>query len=197
MAATERIAATDPESRIPVGLMTAATHRRLVDPFCFCLGCLALSAFDNRNGWIYFLGSILGPTLVAAYFMIKPFNPYRTPAARFSGMTDRDERDPECKRLRLFMASAAARGLLIKVAIKLSIMFVFAMLIIAAVQSKPLSWTLYGDETKWFPLLILTCSAVMIPIYVNSLLLACLQNRSPVEPLQTIGPSFRRHSAKP
>jgi hypothetical protein len=176
--AIEPIGSTELESRIPVGLMTAATHRVLVDSFCFCLGCLALSAFDNRNGWIYFLGSILGPALAAAYFMLKPFNPYRTPAAKFSGMTDRDERDPECKRLRLFMASAAARGLLIKVAIKLSVIFVLAMLVIAAVQSKPLVWTLHGDEIKWFPLLILMCSAVMIPIYVNSLVLWCLQNWS-------------------
>jgi len=64
-----------------------------VNLFSFCLACLSLSGFENRNGWTFFVGALVSPLLTALYFVVFPFNPYRTPAAKFSGMYDKDKND--------------------------------------------------------------------------------------------------------
>ncbi len=176
VAAIEMAVPKDLKSRMPSGLMTATRHRFAVNLFCFSLGCLALSTSENRNGWTYFLGAVLAPAIAAGYFIIKPFNPYRTPAAKFAGMTNMDEQDPQSRRLSLLMGSAAARNLLIKSFLKLSALFLLAMVAIAYVQSRKFSWAFDGDDVTWFVLLTLTSCALTVPIYVNSLLIWSIQN---------------------
>jgi hypothetical protein len=87
-----------------------AESRRLVNPFCFGLGCLFLNAFHNRNGWIYFIGAALSPVLTASFLAMFAFNPYHTPAAKFSGMTNLDERDAVAQRLVSALDIAARRN---------------------------------------------------------------------------------------
>jgi hypothetical protein len=153
-----------------------AESRRLVNPFCFGLGCLFLNAFHNRNGWIYFIGAALSPVLTASFLAMFAFNPYHTPAAKFSGMTNLDERDAVAQRLVVLMNSAGARRLLLRTSAALSTLLLVAMLAIAFLQSGQLNWTLSGQTAQWFPLLILSSSFVMLPIYVNSLLFWSLHN---------------------
>jgi hypothetical protein len=45
------------------------------------------------------------------------------------------------------------------------------MIAISVLQAKPVSWALDGDSRAWFPLLTLFSSLVLVPIFVNILIL--------------------------
>jgi hypothetical protein len=121
------------------------------------------------------VGSLVSPLLTAIYFVVFPFNPYRTPAAKFSGMYDKDKNDETCKRFAELMRSNSARRMVLKNALILSLTMLLAMIAISVVQAKPISWSLDGDSRAWFPLLTLFSSLVLVPIFVNILILWSLK----------------------
>jgi hypothetical protein len=162
-------------NRIPSGFLTAAGLKLPVNLFSFCLACGFLSGFENRNGWTYFVGALVSPLLTAIYFVVFPFNPYRTPAAKFSGMYDKDKSDETCQRYAELMRSNSARRVVLRNALILSLLMLSAMIAISVVQDKPISWTLHGDSRAWFPLLTLLSSLALVPIFVNTLTLWSLK----------------------
>jgi len=173
---TKLIIPSELRGKIPSGFLRASELRLPVNFFCFCLACLALSGFDNRNAWTYFGGAIVSPLLATIYFLLFPFNPYRTPAAKFSGMYDQDERDEVCKRFAELMRSRAARRVLLTNSLILSVTLLLAMIAMSAFQDKPISWSVDSHSAAWILLLTLFSSLVLIPIFINSLIVWSLKN---------------------
>lgn len=162
--------------RIPSGFLTAARLRLAVNCFCFCLACVCLSNY--RNGWTYFVGAFVSPFLTAIYFVIFPFNPYRTPAAKFSEMYNKDEEDVTCKLFADLIRARSARRVLLTNALVLSLSLVLAMAAISEFQARPISWVLDRDSGAWVPLLTLSSSLVLFPIFINALIVWSLKNWS-------------------
>jgi hypothetical protein len=162
-------------NRIPATFLTGARLKLPVNLFSFCLACGFLSGFENRNGWTYFVGALASPLLTAIYFVVYPFNLYRTPAAKLSGMYDKDKNDETCKRFAGLMRSNSARRVVMRNALILSLTMLLAMIAISVVQAKPISWALDGDSRAWFPLLTLLSSLALLPIFVNILILWSLK----------------------
>jgi hypothetical protein len=162
--------------KIPGGLWYMVQIRWLVNFTFFVLSCFLLRGFNNRNGWIYFLGAILSPILLALYLIVVPLNPYHTPAAKFSGMTNLDHRDPVARQLVNLMRSAAARRFLSRTAVMLAGLFLLSMSVVVALQRQPLIWSLSGESAAWFPLLILLSAVGTLPIYTVELLLWSFRN---------------------
>lgn len=190
MVAIELVIPDELRNRIPLGLLTAAKLRLPVSLFSLCLACLALSAFENRNWWTYLAGAVVSPFLTAIYFSVFPLNPYRTPAAKFSGMFDKDKEDQACKRFADLMRSRSAHRVLLAHALKLSLILLLAMAAISKLQSKPIGWALDRDSAAWFLLLTLLSSLVLVPIFINILVVWSLKNWSGQQPQRGInGPA--------
>ena len=174
--ASKLIIPSELHGKIPSGLLRAAELRLPVNSFCFCLACLALSGFDNRNAWTYFAGAIVSPLLATTYLLLVPFNPYRTPAAKFSGMYDQDQKDETCKRFAELMRSRSARRVLLTNSLILSLALLLAMIAVSVFQAKPVSWSVDSRSGGWILLLTLFSSLGLVPIFINSLIMSALKN---------------------
>jgi uncharacterized membrane protein len=86
-------------------------------------------------------------------------------------MYDKDKNDGTCKRFAELMRSNSARRVVLKNALILSLTLLLVMIAISVVQAKPINWALDGDSRAWFPLLTLVSSLVLVPIFVNILIL--------------------------
>jgi hypothetical protein len=162
--------------RIPSAFLKAAELRFPVDLFCFCLACVFLSGFDNRNGWSYFAGAIVSPLLAAIYFLLFPLNPYRTPAAKFSGMYGQDEEDETCKRFVELVQSRSARRVLLTNSLVLSLVLLSAMIAISRFQTNPIAWSVDSQSGAWIILNTLLSSLILVPILVSNLMVWSLKN---------------------
>jgi hypothetical protein len=162
------------KDRIPNSLLHTIKFRWYGYALVVGLSCLALGI--RRNGWIYFLGAIVGPILFGLYLIFFPLRLYRTPAAKFSGMADLDTHDPVARRLVNLMSSADARSFLAHTAVKLAILLLFVMSAIAALLPQPLGWNLNGEDAEWFLMLTFCCAIFTFPIYATELLLWSLRN---------------------
>ncbi len=63
----------------------------------------------DHNGCRYLIAPLVCPIGPALYFIFRPFDPTRGPAARLSGMVDRDRSDQDAKRLGEVLGSQEAR----------------------------------------------------------------------------------------
>jgi hypothetical protein len=112
----------------------------------FGVGLAALSLYGpitrhvDHNVWRCLLGPFLCPLIPAAYFWLRPLNPYRTGGARFSGMLDLHMRDQEAGRLVGIFESNVAKRSLFRSTILVSIILFVVMLVATLLCIPHLNW---------------------------------------------------------
>jgi len=165
------------QSKVPPGLLYMVQIRWFLHAFMLGVLCFIIGGMIVRigNGWIY-VGSVVSPLLGALYFVIKTLNPYHTPAANFSGMTDLDRQDPTARRLVALVQSPEARRFLFVKAMIVSGLLLVSLLLIFALQPRPLNWTLQGEDLQWFFILTFLCAVGASPIYLTELLIWSFRN---------------------
>jgi hypothetical protein len=127
----------------------------------FCVLYATLLGRPHKSEWIYLLTASLGPAAVAVWYIIFPFNPYRSMAAIREGMKDLDQTDRDAKEFVVLLKSPEARNFLLKRAGKLSLLFFAPMAIIsAAMRSKPI-WRFGADCVLRIPLFLFVCLFVL------------------------------------
>lgn len=95
----------------------------------------------DHNGYLYLIGPFVGPIVPALYSILRPFNPYRGPGARFGRMEYRDKSDPEAKRLVEVYRSKEARQFIWRSAAKVAGIVFLIMVILTLVVRNSLNWS--------------------------------------------------------
>src|SRR4026209_2542461 len=110
--------------KVPGGLLTAVEHHRLIILSGFAFAACSLHGpfigTSDHNGLRYLIGPWLCPALVATYYYLRPFRPYKSGAARYAGLVDYDSEDVDARRLSTIFASNEARRFLLRATAKLS-----------------------------------------------------------------------------
>src|SRR5258706_7711020 len=156
-------------------------HRWPVNAFFVGVICFMAAGVSMRNGvgWILH-GTALGPLLFVGYPILFPLNIYRTPSAKYSGMTDLDKRDPTARQLVTLMRSAEARRFLFITAARLSGLLFLSMALIYSFRPQLLSWNLTwnlrNESFQWLLLTTFLFSIATLPIFAGELLLWSFQN---------------------
>jgi hypothetical protein len=111
---------------------------------------IALSAFllygpvvgrPDHNVYRYLLGPLLCPAMGAIYFILWPFNPYKSSDARTDGLFDYDESDKDAKQLVEVFRSKDAQKFVRISAIKLSGTLFFLMPVAMLALRHWLNWS--------------------------------------------------------
>jgi hypothetical protein len=144
VAATEVHITARRRAKVPALLWMLSERHRFWT--IFGIGVAAISLYGpivkhvDHNGWRYLCGPFLCPLIPAAYFLLRPLNPYRTGGARFSSMIDLNKRDEEASRLvGLFDSAAAMRSLLRSTILVSGILFV-VMLAATIASYSSINW---------------------------------------------------------
>jgi hypothetical protein len=95
----------------------------------------------DNNGYRYLLAPLLCPMLPALYYLFRPLNPYKGPAARLGGMTDFDKSDNDAARLVQLFSSKEARDYLWQTAMKISAVLFAIMAVITIACRNSLNWS--------------------------------------------------------
>lgn len=115
----------------------------------------------HRSEWVYLLTASLGPAAVSIWYIIFPFNPYRSMTAIREGMKDLDQSDRDAKEFVALLKCSEARRFLLKKAWMLSLLFFVPMAIIsAAMQSTPI-WRFGADCVVRIPFFLFVCLFVL------------------------------------
>jgi hypothetical protein len=101
----------------------------------------------DHNGFRYLLGPLVCPVPSFLFYVVRPFNPYRGPAARFAGMLDMDKRDPDAQQLVQLFRSDQARNFLVRATVKLSAILFVVMAVITVACRNSLNWLVVSP---WF-----------------------------------------------
>jgi hypothetical protein len=109
----------------------------------FCIFTLIgpLFGHPDHNIYRYLLAPLVCPIAPALYFVLKPFNPYKGPAARLSGMTDRDKSDQDAKCLVQLFRSKEAQRFIWRTTAKISGVLFLLMSIMTTVVRDSLNWS--------------------------------------------------------
>jgi len=99
----------------------------------------------HRSEWAYLLTASLGPAVVAVWYIMIPFNPYRSMSAVREGMKNLDKRDQDAKKLVALLNSSEARHFLLRKAWTLSLLFFAPMVIISVVMHAKPIWRFGAD----------------------------------------------------
>ena len=145
----------DPRVILPIGV--------------FVFGGLIYASSKYPNGWLRILPPALGPFATAAFFTLRPWNPYDI---RFPRRTNRAARvletDPSAKRLLSNLHSADALKVIWKTAVITSLSFVSLILIGSTLTAPPRSWEIPVFELLVYVWLWATLSTL---IFCNRLLM--------------------------
>jgi hypothetical protein len=96
----------------------------------------------DYNGLRYLIGPWLCPALVATYYCLRPFRPYKSGAARYAGLVDYDSEDVDARRLSTIFASNEARRFLLRATAKLSSQLFALMVLVMILHWRSLNWNL-------------------------------------------------------
>ena len=115
----------------------------------------------HRSEWVYLLTAGLGPAAFAIWYVIFPFNPYRSMAAIREGMKNLDQSDRDAQEFVALLKCSEACGFLLKKAWMLSLLFFAPMAVIsAAMQTMPI-WRFGADCVVRIPLFLFVCLFVL------------------------------------
>lgn len=95
-----------------------------------------------NNGWMYLIPNVAGPILSALFFMVRPFNPYRSIYAVNEGMEDADMHgDVAAKRLALMFRSRKSKFLLLRTGMFSSALLCLIAWATALITPGPVKWS--------------------------------------------------------
>ena len=79
----------------------------------YCVLYATLLGPPNRSEWVYILAAAFCPFSVAIWYLIFPFNPYRSMIAMREGMKNLDQRDHAAQEFAALLRSSEARRFLL------------------------------------------------------------------------------------
>jgi len=96
----------------------------------------------DHNGYRYLIGPFVCALIASSFFIFRPFNPYRGPAARLGGMEAVPESDLEARRLVELFRSDHARQFIWQTSAKMSSICFLLMAIITWADRNSLHWSI-------------------------------------------------------
>jgi hypothetical protein len=137
---------TELRRKVPPLLLMLADLRPFFTVFGVALAMLIIHGpvvgRPDYNGLRYLLAPWLCPAVIATYYYVKPYRPYRVGAARIADLTDHDAHDPDAQRLVEIFQSREARHFLLRAMLRLSGRLFGIMLLLAILHWQSLTWTL-------------------------------------------------------
>jgi hypothetical protein len=123
--------------------------------FCLILGFALYACSLNgpvvgkpdHNGFRYLIGPFVCALIAASFFVLRPFNPYRGPAARLAGLERADESDPEARRLVELFRSSQAHRFIWRTSAKMAVVCFLLMRLITLADRNSMDWSISSSWT--------------------------------------------------
>jgi len=111
----------------------------------------------GRESWVVFISAAFCPVSFAAWYSVRPFNPYRTELALREGMKDLDQRDQDARHFVLLLNSRGAHRHLLKLACTLSLLLLVPMVIISVATQRTPVWRFGFEFFVGIPCFVFIC----------------------------------------
>ncbi len=115
----------------------------------------------GRESWVVFISAAFCPMAFAAWYFVRPFNPYRTEPALREGMKDLDQRDEDARHFVLLLNSRDAHRYLLKFACRLSLLLLVPMVIISVGTQRMPVWRFGFEFFVGIPCFVFICLFVL------------------------------------
>jgi len=144
VAATQRDIPAELKRKVPPFVLVGFNLSKFAVLFGFGLSVVFLYGpifrHPDHNAIRYLAGPWLCPTLVAIYYLLLPFNPYRGIGARSAGLVDENEHDSDAQKLVEIYRSKEARRFLVVVTLKTSAALFAIMALITFASRASIQW---------------------------------------------------------